>query len=240
MHPQTAETWHFPDGVVAQGVDESFVIYNPNGTAAEVDLVIETDDTDGFGEIEPFQLTVPPEGYEEIVVQEEERIGSALDDAGENVLRHGASVFSLNGVGVVAERVLAGDDTSERRGLDVALGAPLLSDRAVVAASGPEGAATLVIQNSSGTDPAAVTVVALEDGERVAPGSAADLEVPVAGRLVVGIDELGLPFGEPLLVTADRPVAIERRLVVDQPVDITSSMAIPLAGSAVLPAPLGG
>ena len=127
--PRPATTWYFPDGVVAEGVRETFVVYNPGDTAAEIDLVLEPDEVDRFGAIEPFGLTIPPEGYQEVAVQDEERIGTALGAAeGESVLRHGARVVSVNEVPVVAERIIEGDDTTDRPGFDLMFGAPLLME----------------------------------------------------------------------------------------------------------------
>ncbi len=227
-----ATTWYFPDGVVAADITESYVVYNPTDTAAEVDLVIEPDDVDRFGAIEPFGLTIPPEGYQEVIVPDEERIGTAIADAdGGDVLLHGARVVSLNGVPVVAERRIVGGDDTTRPGHDLMFGSPLLMADAVLAASSENEVVT--VANPSGAAAVTVTVQAL-DGGTLGEASGGPFEVPIAGRLVLDLAELGLG-GRSLLVEADGPVVIERRLRIGEPADTSSAIGIPQAGSVSEP-----
>ena len=74
----------------------------------------------------------PPEGFEEILLNEEARVTSAR--GGEGALRHASVVRSVNGVPVVAERQSIGGVDSEFAGVDLVLGAPLLADEVVLAA----------------------------------------------------------------------------------------------------------
>lgn len=234
-----ATTWYFPDGVVADGIRETFVVYNPTDTAAEVDLVLEPDEVDRFGAIEPFGLTIPAEGYQEVAIQDEERIGAALDGAGgENVLHHGSRVVSLNGVPVVVERSIEGGASTDREGFDLMFGAPLLMEEAVLAASSPDE--SVVIANPSGSTPVRVTVRSLDGGTLGEDAAATDLEVPPAGRLVLTVADLGLGADLPLLVEADGPVSIERRLVLGDPTDTAGAIAVPLAGTVSEPPSLFG
>jgi Family of unknown function (DUF5719) len=232
---RAAEHWLFPDGVVAEGIDESFVVYNPSDTPAEVDLTIEADDVARLGEIEPFSLTIPAEGYQEVVISDEERVATALADAGgERILRHGANVVSLNGVPVVAERLIAGTEDTDRVGFDGVLGQPLLTDRAVVAASSVSGE-SIIVQNPSGSQPARVTIRSLDGGSLGESADATDVEVPPAGRVVLPVAELGLGTDRPLVVESDLPVAIERRMALGDPLDVSGAVAVPLAGSVTEP-----
>jgi hypothetical protein len=237
--PQRATTWYFPDGIVEEGLRETYVVYNPGDTAAEVDLYIEPDEVDRFGAIEPFGLTIPPEGFQEVAVQDEERIGTAIGAAeGEPVLRHGARVVSVNDVPVVVERVLEGDDGSDRPGFDLMFGAPLLMEQAVLAASSTEE--SVVVANPSGSTPVRVTFRSLDGGTLGEAPTATDLEVRPAGRLVVNLDELGLGSDVALLVEADGPVTIERRVVIGDPSDSSGAIAVPLAGAvSEPPSPFG-
>jgi len=232
--PVPATTWYFPDGVVAEGVRETFVVYNPGDTAAEIDLYIEPDDLEAFGAIEPFGLTIPPEGYQEVAVEDEERIGTALAGAeGESVLRHGARVVSVNDVPVVVERILEGDDTTDRPGFDLMFGAPLLMESAVFAASSPDQA--IVVANPSGSTPVRVTFRSVDGGTLGESPTATDLEVPPAGRLVVTLEDLGLGPDVALLVEADGPVSIERRTVIGDPADASGAIGVPQAGTVSEP-----
>ncbi len=229
-----ATTWYFPDGVVAEGVRETFVVYNPGDTAAEIDLVVEPDEPERFGAIEPFGLTIPPEGYQEVAVQDEERIGTALSGSeGASVLRHGARVVSVNGVPVVAERIIEGDDSTARPGFDLVFGAPLLMESVVFAASAPDQ--SIVVANPSGSTPVRVTFRSVEGGTLGESPTATDLEVPPAGRLVVTMEDLGLGPDVALLVEADGPVSIERRMVTGDPASSTGAIGVPLAGTVSEP-----
>ncbi len=232
--PVPATTWYFPDGVVAEGVRETFVVYNPGDTAAEIDLFIEPDEVDRFGAIEPFGLTIPPEGYQEVAVQDEERIGTALAAVeGESFLRHGTRVVSVNDVPVVVERIIEGDDTTDRPGFDLMFGAPLLMESAVFAASSPDQ--SIVVANPSGSTPVRVTFRSISGGTLGESPTATDLEVRPAGRLVVTLEDLGLGPDVALLVEADGPVSIERRTVIGDPADASGAIGVPQAGTVSEP-----
>ena len=228
--PVPAETWLFPDGTVGDGVEERIVVYNPTDERAEVDLEITVDDPDLTGEIEPFELTVPPEGYEEILLNEEARVTSAR--GGEGALRHASAVRSVNGVPVVAERQSIGGVDSEFAGVDLVLGAPLLADEFVVAA-GTSDLATeaLMVFNAESTAEATITVSALIGGEVTVVDGLESLNVAAGQRVAVVVDDL--PDGTPLLVSSDQPVVVERRLVFDG--DVSSAIAVPVAGSLAEP-----
>ncbi|MBL8777950.1 MAG: hypothetical protein JNK12_18575 [Acidimicrobiales bacterium] len=228
--PVPAEAWFFPEGTVGEGVDERIVVYNPTDQRAEVDLEIIVDDPELTGEIEPFELTVPPEGYEEILLNEEARITSAR--GGEGALRHATVVRSVNGVPVVAERQSIGGPDSEFAGVDLVLGAPLLADEVIVAA-GTSGDATqaLMVFNPESDAGATVTVSALVGGEVAAVDGLDGLTVPAGQRISVVVD--GVDDGTPLVVSSDQPVVVERRLVFDG--DVSSAIAVPVAGSLFEP-----
>jgi len=238
--PRPATTWYFPDGIVAEGLGETYVVYNPGDTAAEVDLYIEPDEVDRFGAIEPFGLTIPPEGFQEVAVEDEERIGTAISAAGgeDPVLRHGARVVSVNDIPVVVERVLEGDGDTDRPGFDLMFGAPLLMEQAVLAASSTDE--SVVVANPSGSTPVRVTFRSLEGGTLGESPTATELEVPAAGRLAVDLATLGLGSDVALIVEADGPVTIERRVVIGDPADSSGAIAVPLAGTvSEPPSPFG-
>jgi hypothetical protein len=241
--PLPADTWYFPEGIVSSGVDETFVVYNPGEVTAEVDLAVNPNE-DRFGSIEPFSLSIPPGAYQEVSLQEEERIAEAITDAqdaeegGDDVLRHGTTVVSVNTangepVPVVVERRTAGGEDSGRPGFDLAFGSPLLMQQAILAASSDDE--TVVVDNPSGSTPVRVTFRSLTGGVLSEADTATDLEVPAAGRLVVTLDDLGLGTDVPLLVEADGPVTIERRIAFGDPLDTAAAIAVPLAGTVTLP-----
>jgi Family of unknown function (DUF5719) len=232
-----APVWYFPDGIVTENedVEETFVIYNPNDTGAEVDLFIEPNDAERFGAIEPFTLSIPPGAFQEIAVDEERRIADAIAgvEEGQPVMLHGARLETVNDVPVVAERVISGSEDSSRPGLDMMFGAPLLMEEAVLAASSTSE--TVIVDNPSTSTPVRVTFRSLDGGTLGESPEATELEVPIAGRLVVTPQELGLSPETAMIVTADAPVIIERRVVIGDPSDTAGAIAVPLAGTVSEP-----
>jgi hypothetical protein len=222
--PAPTGAWFFPDGVVGEGINERFVVYNPTNERAEVDVEIQVDDVTVTGEVEPFELTVPPEGFETVNLNEEARITSAR--GGQGAFVHGAVVRSANGVPIVAEREVDGIEETDRAGVDISSGSPLLFDAAVAAGDADSSAEeTLVIQNPVSDAEASVTVQVIEGGELV-DADLGEIPVPGFGRAVVELDGLS---GTPLVVSADRPVVVERRFQFDG--DIAGSIVVPAAGS---------
>lgn len=228
--PEPAETWYFPEGTVGDGIDEQIVVFNPTDQRAEVDLEITTDDPERNGQVEPFELTIPPEGFETILLNEEARITSAR--GGEGALAHATVVRSVNGVPVVAERQSFGGAESQFPGVDMVLGAPLLADEFVLAAGATgDGGLAVVIFNPASSADATVTINALADGEVTPIDGLEGLTVPGGGRLAVVIDDAD--DGVALVVSADQPVVVERRLVFED--DVSSAIGVPVAGSLTEP-----
>ena len=217
-----------------EDVDETFVVYNPGDTIAEVDLTIVPNETERFGAIEPFTLSIPPGAFQEVDIdagtpdRRRHQRGAEGESEGDPVLLHGARLESVNDVPVVVERVIVGADESSRPGFDMTFGAPLLMEEAVLAASSTDQA--VIVDNPSGSTPVRVTFRSLDGGTLGESSTATDLEVPVAGRLVVTLDELGLGSDVGPAGQSDGPVSIERRIVIGDPADTSGAIAVPLAG----------
>ncbi len=228
--PVPAETWFFPEGTVGEGVDEQIVVFNPTDSRAEVDLEITVDDPDLTGVVEPFELTVPPEGYETILLNEEARITSAR--GGEGALAHASVVRSVNGVPVVAERQSIGGSDSQFPGVDLVLGAPLLADEYVLAAgAGQDDAEAVVVFNPVSGEDATITVSALEGGVPTPVDGLEGVTVPGGERVSLVVDDV--PAGTALVVSSDQPVVVERRIVFAD--DVSSAIGVPVAGSLTEP-----
>ena len=230
-----APVWHLPDGTISEDLTESYVVYNPTDSSAEVDLELRAED-DAVGEIEPFQLTIAPEGFEEVVVNDEPRVLEALEASGLDSFAHTASAFSVNGVPVVVERQTSGAESPSRPGYDFLLGSALESDRAVVVSgTGSPATEVLVIQNPSDETATAAVTTFVGGEEQVL---ADEVEVPAAGRATLILEEatLGGPFA--VLIESDRPVITERRLFFGDDEDTAGVIAIPLAGSERVPEPI--
>jgi hypothetical protein len=226
-----AEVWYSPDGIVSESISERFVVYNPGETRAEVDLTLEPID-ESIEAIEPFQLTIPPQGFQELVVSDEARIGTAIDNAGADFLRHGTRIVSLNGVPVVVERTLVGEANTARTGYDISAATPLLTDRAVIAGAAADRPGIVSVQNRDGATMAVIRLVTPSGDEvysiEVPPATTADIDLSE----ITGGDDV-------LMLESSLPVAVERRRRLADGVEIAHTIAPPLAGAIVLPAPPG-
>ena len=210
-------TWYFPEGLVADGVGESFHLYNPTNEEAEVsiELALET------GAAEPFDLTVPPRERLTVVAADEERVPRGVGQA--------ATVVWLNGVPVVAERTEATAAPASRAGVADSLGARRTAERWVLAA----GAATPTVDEwvvvlNPGPGDASVDVRALAAGQLLAPESLPAFEVKAGRRVAIRATEHFSREDLALLVTSTSPVVVERGVYLVGSVGIALSSGIPL------------
>ncbi|MEM7095592.1 MAG: DUF5719 family protein [Actinomycetota bacterium] len=116
-----SDQWFFPAGSGAPGASESFVIYNPNDEAAEVEFELKPDSADRAGDNAPLGVPLGPN--ERWVVNVSRHPSHPVStvatiDATEAAVRGErffVSIRSFNGVPVLAERVWS-------RPLEVGLG----------------------------------------------------------------------------------------------------------------------
>jgi hypothetical protein len=210
-------TWYFPDGFVGEGLGESFHVYNPTSEEAQVsiELTLET------GAAEPFDLTVPPRERLTVVAADEERVPKGTG--------HAASVISLNGVPVIAERSVLGAAPASRTGAADSFGARRTARRGVLAA----GAATptvdewVIILNPGPRD-ATVTLQALAAGQLLVPESLAPVPIPAGRRVAVRATDHFSREDLALLVESTSPVVVERGVYLVGSTGIALSAGIPL------------
>jgi hypothetical protein len=210
-------TWYFPEGLVADGVGESFHLYNPTGEEAQVsiELALET------GAAEPFDLTVPPRGRLTVVANDEERVPRGVP--------HAATVVSLNGVPVVAERSVTAASPASRAGAADSLGARRTARRWVLAA----GSATATIDehvvfHNPGTRAATVTVQALAAGQLLVPESLLPIEVPAGRRVSLRATDHFSREDLALLVESTSPIVVERGVYLVGSTGLALSSGVPL------------
>ena len=98
--PSTGPMWSWADGLTGSGIDESYAVYNPSPTTADVRLSLNLEE----GVAEPFDFSVG--GYQ---VVEMVSSGQARIPAG---VAHSATLDSLNGVPVVAARAVVAAKSS--------------------------------------------------------------------------------------------------------------------------------
>jgi hypothetical protein len=205
--PAIAEVWAFPDGLATADVSEVVTIYNPSEEQAEVDLEVVLDPSSDPGApvgVEPFQLSVPPEQYLQVVVAEDGRV--PLDRG------HSLTVRSQNGVGVVAERWTRAAAPGFGPGLAATLGSPLVGTRWLAAAgSTVDVREFLVITNPAVEGIARVAVTAPSAAGALA--GLGELEVGPSQRVVIDLVEYLTDEPLVLVVQSTAPVVVERVLM---------------------------
>lgn len=222
--PAPGEEWWFPAGFVAEGTIQRLHLYNPGLEEAEVDVLVTLDDPATNGVPAPFELSVPAEDWVTLDLSEEERIPAEVPFA--------MFVQSVNGVPVVAERVVAETDPSARTGISAVIGARMAAARWLFAAgAATEGTDELVTVFNPSEEEARLSVLHL-DGSR-SPAPIADL---AAVALAPG-ERIGLRLGDfteaerlTVVVESTVPVVVERRIAVIDGVGVAASMGVPLAG----------
>ena len=213
----TGPVWYFPEGLVSDGLDERFLIYNPSRTEAQVELALALDS----GEAEPLRLTIPRESRLTVVAAEESRIPKGVP--------HAVTVRSLEGPEVVVERAVDGAAPSSRTGVSIALGARMPAERWATAAGAADDNTDLwVVVQNPGERPALVTLNVLADGAAVQIGNLANIEVPAGQRRAFHVNALLKRATTPILLTATAPVVVERDIYRIKGPGLGMSAAIPL------------
>lgn len=210
-------TWYFPEGLVAEGLTERFLVYNPGAVEAQVELSLALDS----GEAEPLRLTIPRESRLTVVAGEESRIPKGVP--------HAVTVRSVEGPEVVVERTLDGAAPSPRTGMAITLGARLPATRWVVAAGAADDNTDqwVVVQNP-GDRPARVSLNLLAEGSAGPVGNFTNIEVPAGQRKALHVNEALRRPTTPLLLTSTEAVVVERDLYRLRAPGIGMSTAIPL------------
>jgi hypothetical protein len=214
--PAPAEEWFFPEGYVGAGSGEAFHVYNPSSTQeaqVSIELALES------GAAEPFDLTIAPRARVTVDAAAEERVPK---DVG-----HAATVLSLNGVPVVAERTIALSPPSPR-GVGVAdsLGIPLRAREWVFAAGGTSASvAEWVTIYNPGPGDATLTVQVLANGTLLDLEGLSDVPVKAGRRFSkqIPIQREDLP----LLVQSSGPVVVERGIALVGAPGVALSSGVP-------------
>jgi hypothetical protein len=217
--PSPGERWYFPEGYVTDGVGERYHLYNPTGDEAQVSVELTLDE----GAAEPFDLTIPPRERLTVVASEEERVPRNLG--------HAATVVSLNGVPVVAERSITSGSPAGRAGISDSLGIRSTATTWVLASGGATDTLDeyLVLHNPGATA-ASASVRGLVGGQLLDVQTLQEVELPAGRRVVVRLTDHIKRDELPLLVRSTSPIAVERGLYVVGGPGIALSSGIPLRG----------
>lgn len=209
--------WYFPEGLVADGLGERFLIYNPGPTEAQVEVSLALD----TGEAEPIRLSIPRESRLVVNAGEESRIPKNVP--------HAVTVRSVDGPEVVVERAVDGASPSGRTGVSIALGARLPALRWATASGGADDTLDqwIIVQNP-GSRPARVTLNLLADGSAVPVGNFTAVDVPPGQRRALHVNDALKRPAIPVLLTSTQEVVVERAVYRVKAPGLAMSMAIPL------------
>lgn len=196
--PSLGTRWVWPDGDAGNGVSEQYVIYNPGVQTADVRLAIQLDQ----GAAEPFALSVPPGQIIPVASDQQARIPAGVT--------HSAVLDSINGVPVVAERVVSASSPSPWQGIADMLGQRIASDRWLlagpVADSGHDG---WVVVYNPGTQPIRVVADVLSAGAQVPLGGISPVTVFPGRRAAIHLNQARSTLDAPLLISAQDPFYVE-------------------------------
>ena len=210
-------TWYFPEGFVAEGLNERFLLYNPGPVEAQVELALALDS----GEAEPLRLTIPRESRLTVVAGEESRIPKGVP--------HAVTVRSVEGPDVVVERAIDGAAPSARTGLSITLGARLPATRWLTAAgAADENTDQWIVVQNPGDRAARVSLTLLAEGSAGPVGNFTNVEVPAGQRKALHVNDALRRPTTPLLLTSTEAVVVERDLYRLRAPGIGMSTAIPL------------
>jgi hypothetical protein len=216
--PGPAETWTFPEGLWADGLAQSWHVYNP--TDREAIVLLQLFPSDGEA-IEPIELTVAPRTQVAVDAAGTERIPAGV--------AHSSVISSINGVPVVAERALSASSPAERRGWTSSLGAPLAAERWALPLGETSGNTDeWVVVHNPGSSAVEVSLAALAGGQVIDVEGLQSLALGPGGRLALRLGDHIERSPLPLLVTATGAVVVERDLYRVGATGITTVVGIPL------------
>ncbi|MEY2452939.1 MAG: hypothetical protein QOD92_2513 [Acidimicrobiaceae bacterium] len=228
--PRPAKVWTFPEGEVAEGLNEVFTVMNPSDAPTNAQLEVALDNPGTNGAVDPIPVTIPARGYAQVAMRDQTRVPANV--------AHSVTVRSTSDNAVIAERVISGTAPAPRHGYAPALGAPLVATRWLFAdgrAVAGQFAEFLIVVNPSTESIAHLRFTALAQGQLLAIDGLQDVEVAAGGRLTV---ELGQHVNRPdlpVIVESDVPIVVERGLYSADGSSISLACGIPLSEAASVP-----
>jgi len=232
-----SEQWFFPAGRSIPAAGESYVVYNPGDEAAEVEFELKPDSADRAGDVAPLVIPVGPRERWIVTVTNHPThpVDALATIDATTVVGPGEPFFvtirSFNGVPVVAERVLT--RPLAEGGLTAGLGGDVASTDQSMAVPDrilEADTATLAVLNPAGDTIARVEVlVGGDDGEQ----SRAEVELAPRRRGVFDLRSLLEPGDRWIRVRSSTGTVAE--LTMSAPGVVSSTMAIPVAGSTSVP-----
>jgi hypothetical protein len=215
--PDPATTWTWAEGSAGNGVNESYVIYNPGADTAQLRLSVDLDQ----GAAEPFDLSVGPGQVTMVVSSKEVRIPPGVG--------HSAVLQSRNEVPVVAERVVAAASPSGWSGVGELPGGLVAAPRWLLAAALSDHTHDgWVVLYNPGSAPVRATLYSQGPGGQTALST---VSVPGGRRATVHLNQLRPVIDGQLLVNASGPVFTEQVVyAANGTTGVSLSSGVPLAG----------
>jgi hypothetical protein len=217
--PSLGTSYFFPDGMVNPGVVERYELFNPGNAEAQVEIAFALEHDD----IDPFDLTVPPQGRVVLAVNGEGRVPKG--DA------HSAVVTATNGVPIAVTRVFevaTGAGPDARSGRADTVGATTTARRWLFAMGAANGTMDewVVVENPNDR-PATVSVTALDEGRRLPVEGLQNVTVPARRRMALRLGDHIKRDALSLEVSADEPVVVERSLYSVGALGLAASLGLP-------------
>lgn len=197
--PSPGTQWWWPDGVAARGVSEQYVIVDPGPAPAQLRLTFNLDN----GGSEALPVTVGPAGVVNVVTNSEAQIPQGV--------AHSASLVSVNGVPVVAERSVSATSPSPRSGIGVLLGGRMAATQWLLAGGQVQSSIDEWVEVQNPGSKAVTASISQLSGALVP--QLGRVTVPAGGRLAVQVAaHVGPSLDSGLVVRASGPVVVERDL----------------------------
>jgi Family of unknown function (DUF5719) len=214
----TSTSWYFPDGAVGPGADERLSIVNPNPMEAVVSVTIAT-----------AEETLQPQKLLELSVPRRSTLSLKLSDyvARKEFVSISATVNSVNGVGVVAERTVW-YSTGALSGVttDTGLRQPTTKWMLGPATVSPTTDAVAVMNPSP--RPARVSISLLRpDADPLVPDELQNLRITAGSRAKLAIGSFTRDRPMIAIVSSDEPVLAERFSYSAADADVGAVMGLP-------------
>lgn len=218
--PATATEWYFPDGGIGPGVDERIALLNPTGRQAEVAITLSTAE-ETIQARRLMEIAVPRRSS--LSVQLEEELNTPAEQTGVS-----ATVTSLDGVGIVAERTVW-YDTGDITGVASEIGARSPTTRWALPPASVAPSTDAVTVMNPGAEPVSVAIEFLRtNDDPIAPGDLQQIQLRPGARIKLAVGEYTDGRSVPALLTASGPVVAERFSYSNRSSDVGSLMGVPL------------
>jgi hypothetical protein len=198
--PGAGPQWYFPEGLVVDGLNERFQIFNPARREVAIEMAFALEKSDA----EPLRLRIPPESRLTVTANNEARVPKGVP--------HAVTIRGLNGDGIVAERTIDAA-VPGRTGVAWTLGAQTPSRRwAFAVGATDETVDEWVTVQNPGRRPVVVSIGVVADGQAVGIDGLTRITVPGRQRMAWRVGDHVKKSATPLIVAATQPVVAERGL----------------------------